>query len=188
MKEESLVVRCLRCGTKNRIPSARLNDRPVCGQCHTYLDDIIIYCLRCGTKNKMPEHRLHERPFCGACGALLVSGETPLKILDVDDGTFQQEVLHYAGAVVVICWSVMDDAVFSHSIDHIFADLATQYSYGIKTTRLKIDESPLTVTQYNIRSTPAILFFKEGQLLHALVENLSREEIERHISTIAKIS
>ncbi|MDR2861055.1 MAG: hypothetical protein LBV07_00680 [Syntrophobacterales bacterium] len=76
MEEENLIIRCLRCGTKNRIPFVRLHDRPVCGQCRTHLDDIIIHCLRCGAKNRMPEHRLHEKPICGVCRVALVSDGT----------------------------------------------------------------------------------------------------------------
>ena len=35
--DESVIIECLRCGTKNRIPRARLDDRPRCGQCHAPL-------------------------------------------------------------------------------------------------------------------------------------------------------
>jgi len=89
MGEENLVIRCLRCGTKNRIPSARLHDYPVCGQCHASLDDMIIHCLRCGTKNKIPEHRLHEKPLCGVCGAAIVAEKTPFN--DVSDSLFPSD-------------------------------------------------------------------------------------------------
>ena len=37
MKEESMIIRCARCGTKNRIPKNRLKDRPRCGKCQTPL-------------------------------------------------------------------------------------------------------------------------------------------------------
>ena len=37
MDQESVIIECLRCGTKNRIPRARLDDRPRCGQCHAPL-------------------------------------------------------------------------------------------------------------------------------------------------------
>ena len=35
--DESVIIECLRCGTKNRIPRARIDDRPRCGQCHAPL-------------------------------------------------------------------------------------------------------------------------------------------------------
>jgi len=37
MNDESIILTCPHCGTKNRIPKNRLHDRPVCGTCHTPL-------------------------------------------------------------------------------------------------------------------------------------------------------
>ena len=37
MSTETTLVRCERCGARNRIPVHRLNDRPVCGKCKTPL-------------------------------------------------------------------------------------------------------------------------------------------------------
>lgn len=33
MNQDSLVLRCDNCGTKNRIPKTRLGDKPLCGKC-----------------------------------------------------------------------------------------------------------------------------------------------------------
>jgi len=132
----------------------------------------------------MPEHRLNESPICAVCRATLVSRGTSLTMLNIDDETFPKEVLHYSGTVAVICWSALDDTGISYTIDSIFEELVFQYAHDIKATRLEINKNHLTAIQYNIRSAPTILFFKEGQLIHALVENLSREEIERYILTI----
>lgn len=37
MDPDSIIMRCGHCGTKNRIPNARLNQGPVCGKCKTPL-------------------------------------------------------------------------------------------------------------------------------------------------------
>ena len=37
MSPESVIIRCGNCGTKNRVPKRRLQDRPVCGKCGTSL-------------------------------------------------------------------------------------------------------------------------------------------------------
>jgi thioredoxin 2 len=73
MGQEDMIIRCLNCGTKNRIPQARMQDHPVCGRCGASLDEMIIRCLSCGKKNRMPENRLSERPLCGHCGLPLVN-------------------------------------------------------------------------------------------------------------------
>lgn len=37
MAEEKIIVRCNNCGTKNRIPKIRINDKPICGKCQNPL-------------------------------------------------------------------------------------------------------------------------------------------------------
>ena len=114
MKNEQMVIRCLNCGTKNRIPKARLHDRPLCGKCGGTLDEMIIRCLHCGTKNRMPENRLNEKPLCGKCGGVLVVTSDQGRPVEVTDGTFSREVLSTParssstagrpGAVPVVWW------------------------------------------------------------------------------------
>ena len=38
VEDESVIIECLRCGTKNRVPRARIHDKPHCGKCHAPLD------------------------------------------------------------------------------------------------------------------------------------------------------
>ena len=38
---EDIIVRCLACGTKNRIPANRLNEAPVCGKCRASLKEVV---------------------------------------------------------------------------------------------------------------------------------------------------
>ncbi len=37
MNQESVIIQCKGCQTKNRVPKARLNDKPVCGKCKASL-------------------------------------------------------------------------------------------------------------------------------------------------------
>jgi thioredoxin 2 len=37
MESESIIITCPKCGTKNRIPGNRLQDRPLCGKCRNPL-------------------------------------------------------------------------------------------------------------------------------------------------------
>ena len=67
MLQNYFIVRCLRCGQKNRIFRHRLKDRPVCGRCGFLLDELIVQCLHCGAKNRIPEDRLQELPLCARC-------------------------------------------------------------------------------------------------------------------------
>ena len=71
---DNVIIRCLNCGTKNRIPQQKFQRRPTCGHCHAPLDELIIRCLKCGTKNRLPEERLGSKPLCGKCGEALEIG------------------------------------------------------------------------------------------------------------------
>ena len=73
---DNVIIRCLNCGTKNRIPQKKLQGRSICGKCGASLDELIIPCLKCGTKNRMPEDRLNQKPLCGKCHEPLIISST----------------------------------------------------------------------------------------------------------------
>jgi thioredoxin 2 len=43
MNRETVIVRCERCGTKNRIPKDRIGERAVCGKCRNPLSTRVLY-------------------------------------------------------------------------------------------------------------------------------------------------
>lgn len=184
MRQEDLIIRCLHCGTKNRIPKERMRYHPVCGHCHSHLDDMIIRCLNCGKKNRMPENRLHDRPFCGSCGSLLVVMGAQFYPIDITDGTFAREVLSQRCSVLVDCWASWCGPC--RLVTPILDELASKYAGGIKIVKLNVDENPLTASQYHIRSIPTLLLFKDGVLLKRLVGLKTKEEIEMHVLAFMK--
>lgn len=183
MDQDKIVIRCLTCGIKNRLPQGRFQKRPVCGKCHAPLDEMIIRCLTCGTKNRVPEDRLQQGVICGKCAApLVITGEAG-QVLTVDDQNFSREVLA-GGPVLVDCWAPWCGPC--QNIAPVLDDLAAQYAGGVKITKLNVDENPNTAGKYNIRSIPTILFFNDGTLVSSLVGLKTREEIERQIMAIIK--
>jgi thioredoxin 2 len=184
MKENQMVIRCLNCGTKNRIPNERLHERPICGKCGATMDEMIIRCLDCGTKNRMPENRLNDRPLCGKCGATLVVTGDQGRPIDVTDDTFSREVLSSPGSVLVDCWAPWCDPC--RMVAPILDELAAKYAGGVRIAKLNVDENPQTASHYNVRSIPTMLLFKDGNLVNSLVGALPKETIEQHILTIMK--
>jgi len=182
--EDDIIIRCLNCGTKNRIPKGRFQEHPTCGRCHAALDDMIIRCLNCGTKNRMPENRLNAHPLCGRCGSPLVIDNTLHQPVEVTDGTFQREVLISSGSVLVDCWAPWCGPC--KSLSPILEELALKYAGGIKIAKMNVDENPLTAQQFSIRNVPTMLLFKNGKLINSLVGLLPKEEIERHLLSIMK--
>ncbi len=100
MLQTEIVVRCLKCGVKNRIPIGKIQQNASCGSCGASLEEIIISCLHCGKKNRLGEKTLQNLknmaappedeekgeakesregfkgvPRCGACGKPLLDGD-----------------------------------------------------------------------------------------------------------------
>lgn len=185
MSSEEMVVRCLNCGTKNRISKDRLHDRPLCGKCGKPLDEIIIRCLNCGAKNRIPENRLNEKPRCGKCGTYLVITTDQGHPIDVDDSTFDREVLSpSAGAVLVDCWAPW--CAPCRLVAPVLDEMAAKYAGGIRIAKLNVDENQVIASRYNIRSIPTMLFFQNGKLVNSLVGALPKETIEQNIRAILK--
>jgi len=181
---ENVIIRCLNCGTKNRIPPKKFQGRSVCGKCAAPLDDLIIRCLKCGTKNRMPEDRLNQKPLCGKCREPLVISQQKAKPLEVTDITFAREVLTSDTSVLVDCWAPWCGPC--KTLSPIIDELASDYANGVKVTKLNVDENPLTASQYGIHSIPTMLFFKEGKLVQRLTGLIPKEEIEKNLLSIIK--
>lgn len=184
MSREQMIIRCLNCGTKNRIPKERVHNRPTCGRCHAPLDDMIIRCLSCGTKNRMPEDRLGQKPLCGRCGVPLVIRGGEGHPTEITDETFSREVLAFSGSILMDVWASW--CIPCRTMEPILEKLASKYAGGVKFVKLNIDENPLTASQYNIRNIPTILLFKNGILINRLAGAMPEEEIERHLLAIVK--
>jgi thioredoxin 2 len=183
-KDNQMVLRCLNCGKKNRIPGERLHDRPLCGACHATLDEMIIRCLKCGTKNRMPENRLNDQPFCGKCGATLVVTSDQGRPVEVTDSTFNREVLSFPGSVLIDCWAPWCGPC--RTVAPVLDELASKYAGGVRIAKLNVDESPLTASRYDVRSIPTMLLFKDGKLVNRLEGALPKETIEQHLVAIMK--
>jgi len=137
----------------------------------------VIACTNCGAKNRVDESAARQRqPVCGRCGRALdasAGGRTSTtagdKPLNVTDATFTREVLGAQGGVPVLmdCWAEWCGPC--RMVAPVLDELAAESNGRYLITKLNVDENPRTAAQFNIRSIPTMLIFKDGALVDRLV-------------------
>jgi thioredoxin 2 len=134
----------------------------------------IVTCPNCGTKNRVDEGRAARlQPVCGKCGQTLpaqepAAGATPTHPIEVTDDSLAGE-LSRAGSrpVLIDCWAPWCPPcrMIAPTMDQLAAESGGRYVIG----KLNVDENPRTATQFRVDGIPALLIFKNGQLVDKLV-------------------
>ena len=144
-------------------------------------ENLIIPCQACGAKNRVPTGRLDDHPKCGKCGAALAV-DIPAAPLDVDDASFDQEVMRSALPVLVDCWAPWCGPC--RAVGPVVEALAQTYRGRLKVVKINVDENPGTGSRFAVSSIPTLLFVKGGVVVEQLVGVRSKEEMEAVIERI----
>ena len=145
-------------------------------------ESIIVRCNNCGTKNRIAKHRLRERPVCGRCKAPISIGTIYDRPVDINDKTFDSEVLSFPGPVLVDAWAPWCGPC--RIVGPVLEQLAKEYAGRIKIAKLNVDENPQISSRYSIRSIPTMMIFDNGEKVNTLVGALPKEEIKRHLQPL----
>lgn len=140
----------------------------------------VITCANCGTKNRVDEGAAARRkPVCGKCGAALNVDAGPAdsgKPRKVTDASFAKEVLEARGVPVLLdCWAEWCGPC--HAIAPVLDELAAESGGRYIIAKLNVDENPSTAAQFNIRSIPTMLIFKNGAVVDRIVGVQSKQAI-----------
>jgi thioredoxin 1 len=88
-------------------------------------------------------------------------------LVHVNDKTFVSEVLNSDLPVLVDFWATWCGPC--RSISPVVEELAKEFSGRVKVTKLNVDESPATPTQYGVRGIPTLILFKGGKIFDQIV-------------------
>jgi thioredoxin 1 len=97
-------------------------------------------------------------------------------IVEVTDSNFQTEILASKLPVLVDFWAVWC-APCRAIAPHVEA-LAKDYDGKLRVGKCDIDSNAEVATQYDIRSIPTLLVFKEGKVVGQVVGAVPRAKIE----------
>jgi thioredoxin 1 len=101
------------------------------------------------------------------------------KMVEITDANFQSEVLNSSVPALVDFWAVWC-APCRAIAPHVEA-LAKEYDGKVRVGKCDIDANPNVPSQYDVRSIPTLMVFKDGKVVGQIVGSAPRAKIEELI-------
>ncbi len=135
-----------------------------------------IKCVQCGTVNRVHRDRGAKKPVCGKCGSALDERRCSYDVpIDLSEDTFEQEVLKARIPVIVDCWAPW--CTPCNTIEPMMEKLVSDFRGRLKVARLNTDQNTTVAAQYEIKTLPTLLIFKEGILVDRFTGVVSEHEL-----------
>jgi thioredoxin 1 len=101
----------------------------------------------------------------------------------VTDATFSADVEQAPGLVIVDFWATWCGPC--QIVAPLLEQLAGEFNGKLKVTKLDVDANQGTSMKFNIRSIPAILFFKNGKhvdtVIGAVPKSVLASKVQQHL-------
>ncbi len=137
------------------------------------MEDAVATCPQCGAKNRLKAAPPDQIPICGKC-----KGSLPWVVAGTDI-SFRKE-LEISTPVLVDFWA--EWCAPCRMTAPVLEDIARDKAGQIKVVKINVDHNPTTAAQYNIRSIPTMILFKDGHPVETLVGAMSKDALLQRLN------
>ena len=121
---------------------------------------IIRNCPSCGKPNRIPAKHLADTGKCGACKAALPAMAEPV---EVSPEEFDEIIRDSKVPVFVDFWAEWCGPC--RMVGPVVEEIAKEYDGKAVVGKVNVDNNPGISMKFGIRNIPALLFFKNGEIV-----------------------